>query len=167
MNIRPATPEDFDAVMAISDQVNLDHHQALPELFLHPKAMADSRAFWMDHLPTDDQLFLVAEDAEGVTGFITAKISENHVIPYFTSDRICRIGTIAVTADKRKRGTGNRLMKAAEDWARQRGASQIHLTVMDFNRGALAFYEKGGYGLLSRTMAKSLDDRPSGTLPDR
>ncbi len=156
MHIRPASPEDFDAITRISDSTNLLHHHALPELFLHPENIGDTSDFWFDHLPTEDQLFLVAENAEGIVGFITAKISENHAIPYFTADKICRIGTIAVSENQQRKGTGSKLMKAAEDWARQRDAKQIHLTVMNFNQGALAFYEHSGYGLLSKTMAKSL-----------
>ncbi len=158
MRIRPATPEDFEAISAISDSVNLAHHQAVPGLFLHPADIGDCRKFWFDHLSGEDQLFLVADSGEGISGFITAKISENHQIPYFTADPICRIGTIAVSADQRRRGIGRKLMTAAEDWAREQGAREIHLAVMDFNKDAQSFYEAQGYGLLTRTLHKPLTE---------
>ncbi|BAO44704.1 GNAT family N-acetyltransferase [Thiolapillus brandeum] len=157
MHIRPATADDLQAVEVLSNAVNRDHHQALPKLFLNPEDIPDSRQFWSDRLSGDDRLFLVAETAEGIVGFTTARISENHRIPYLTSAPICRIGTICVAEHRRSQGIGTKLMAATEAWATTLGATEIHLTVMDFNRGALSFYEKNGYGTLSRVMAKPLD----------
>jgi ribosomal protein S18 acetylase RimI-like enzyme len=47
-------------------------------------------------------------------------------------------------------------MEAAQEWARQRGARRVQLTVWEFNEGAIAFYESLGYETYSRNMWKSL-----------
>ena len=47
-------------------------------------------------------------------------------------------------------------MNAAAAWARERGAAEIVLTVWAGNAAAEAFYERLGYGVVSRALAKPL-----------
>jgi GNAT superfamily N-acetyltransferase len=47
-------------------------------------------------------------------------------------------------------------MERAHAWALDKGINQIQLNVWEFNEGAIAFYEKLGYTVASRTMWKSL-----------
>ena len=47
-------------------------------------------------------------------------------------------------------------MSAAAAWARERGATELVLTVWAGNTAAEAFYERLGYGVVSRALAKPL-----------
>jgi len=47
-------------------------------------------------------------------------------------------------------------MDAAAAWARERGAAEGVLTGWAGNEAAEAFYERLGYGVVSRAMAKPL-----------
>jgi ribosomal protein S18 acetylase RimI-like enzyme len=51
---------------------------------------------------------------------------------------------LAVAPGVRRQGLGRRLMEAAEDWLRARGAPKIQLMVRDENEEALAFYDSLG-----------------------
>jgi len=51
---------------------------------------------------------------------------------------------LATSPERRREGLGRRMMAAAEDWLRARGAPKIQLMVRDGNEAALAFYEALG-----------------------
>ncbi len=52
---------------------------------------------------------------------------------------------LAVTPDRRGEGLGRALVRAAEEWLRERGAPKIQLMVRDGNEAAIGFYESLGY----------------------
>jgi GNAT superfamily N-acetyltransferase len=56
----------------------------------------------------------------------------------------------------RRRGVARRAMEAAEQVAREHGASSLMLNVFAFNEGAIALYQALGYHAASIHMAKSL-----------
>ncbi len=47
-------------------------------------------------------------------------------------------------------------MATVEQWARESGASQVRLEVMEFNRDAQQFYDRLGFVPNSRLMMKCL-----------
>jgi ribosomal protein S18 acetylase RimI-like enzyme len=47
-------------------------------------------------------------------------------------------------------------MRAIEAWARDREATAVELGVHEFNAGAQNFYEKLGYGTMTRRLEKRL-----------
>lgn len=51
---------------------------------------------------------------------------------------------LGVDPARRRAGLGRRMMEAAEDWLRARGAPKIQLMVRGDNAGAIAFYEALG-----------------------
>ncbi len=52
---------------------------------------------------------------------------------------------LAVAECEQRRGLGRQLMRACEEWARERGVPKIQLMVRSTNHGVIAFYEKIGY----------------------
>lgn len=69
-----------------------------------------------------------------------------------------RIVAFVVNATYRRRGIGRRLIRAAEDWAKARGATAVLLN--SGNRpereAAHHFYQAMGYGVTSTSYSKSL-----------
>jgi GNAT superfamily N-acetyltransferase len=53
-------------------------------------------------------------------------------------------------------GVGTQLVRAAEDWAKARGAAEMRLETWEFVAGPLPFYESIGYTTLRRTLSRSL-----------
>lgn len=52
---------------------------------------------------------------------------------------------LAVARDFRRLGVGTRMVKAAEEWLRARGAPKLQLLVRAENAAVLGFYESLGY----------------------
>lgn len=57
---------------------------------------------------------------------------------------------LAVTPMLRRGGVGARLLTAALDWARDRGARETFLEVRASNRAAIALYEREGFRAVGR-----------------
>lgn len=67
------------------------------------------------------------------------------VILYRRSTRLARLYSLSVDPAMRGAGLGSRLLAAAEDDARARGASAMRLEVRSDNAGAIALYRRHGY----------------------
>jgi ribosomal protein S18 acetylase RimI-like enzyme len=52
---------------------------------------------------------------------------------------------LAVRPDRRRRGHGARMLRAAEAWLRDRGVPKLNLMVRESNSAVLAFYARLGY----------------------
>lgn len=154
MKIRPATPDDLNALFDLNKQINELHHRHAPQAFVAPSE--EDRTFLRNMLADEERLFLVAEEGQQVLGFITATITQNETISFLIKDPICRIGTIVVDENQKSKGVGRALMTAVEQWARESGATQVRLEVMEFNHNAQQFYDYLGFVPNSRLMMKCL-----------
>lgn len=68
---------------------------------------------------------------------------------------------VAVDPERRRGGYGRTMMRAAEDWLRQRGIEKIMLMVRPENDSVRAFYAAAGYEEQPRVvLARWLDGRP-------
>jgi predicted GNAT family N-acyltransferase len=67
------------------------------------------------------------------------------------SGETCTLERMAVQANRREEGVGWTLLAGAEDQARRRGASEMHLKGQLAARG---FYERGGYSAVSEEVIK-------------
>lgn len=84
-------------------------------------------------------LFAVARDGDGqLLGGLTAE----------TQFAWLRVSIMAVVAGERNRGTGRRLLAAAEDEAIRRGCRYAYVDTMDYQ--APGFYQKLGYAVVGR-----------------
>jgi len=61
-----------------------------------------------------------------------------------------------VSSRHQNQGIGGRLLRAAEDWGRQQGASFASLEYLAANTRASLFYQRMGYRVASITAIKSL-----------
>jgi GNAT superfamily N-acetyltransferase len=62
-------------------------------------------------------------------------------------DGVWYLGLFAVRPDEQNRGLGRVLLAAAEDFARERGARRIRMTVLHVRDTLIAWYERRGYAL--------------------
>jgi ribosomal protein S18 acetylase RimI-like enzyme len=84
---------------------------------------------------------LVAEGSDGTRfGFIS--LNEGKDVAGAARGHVA---DLAVTAEARRMGVGTALMRAGEEWARERGLPALSLDVWSTNERALAFYRGLGY----------------------
>ena len=156
MKIRAATSKDIDAISRLNDQIADYHHENEPDIFL-PSNPAN-RDFLTKVFENPEIHFMVAEELDQIVGFVSTNVTCNTETPFLTNAPICRIKTIVVDENHRSAGVGAALAEAVQGWAREKGAREIRLEVMEFNRRALSFYERLGYTTQSRIMALKLAD---------
>lgn len=106
----------------------------------------------------DGALLLVAEHESELVGFVSLL---ELVVPEGREagkDAYSFLSDLFVREDFRNKGTGSLLTNAAEQYARQAGASRIALKVLTENRDAVAFYRKMDYQEKFRVLSKSLGE---------
>ena len=88
----------------------------------------------------DDHALLVAETPGGLVGWIQVSLSR-----IFESPKSAEIAGLVVDETLRGEGLGPRLLRAAEDWARQRGCQRVRVRSNVVRERAHAFYVREGY----------------------
>lgn len=158
--IRPATIDDFSAMTPLWRQLDDYHHMKDPEAFPRIEAaLPRSRAYIEDIIRRADYSLLVAEDVSDeaqLLGLCLVQIKTlppNAVLP---ARVIFEIENLVVDEMARRRGIARALCSKAEQWSRQNGASEMLLTVLDFNHAARAFYQQIGFLPKSHCMRREL-----------
>jgi len=100
--------------------------------------------------------YLLAADGEAAVGFSEIRMREPEQDPGVVPVRRAYLPAQMVTANRRDEGVGAALLRASEDWARDRGAEAVELDPWIFEGDPGAFYEQAGYAALSRTLTKKL-----------
>ncbi len=128
--VREARRDDAPALANLLDQLGYPADEALIQRRL---------AGQLDH---GDAGLLVAEGDDGqVLGFISL-----HVIPQLALEGdFCRISYLCVDVSARGRGLGERLVQAAEAYARARGCDRMELHCDWRREAAQRFYARLGY----------------------
>jgi len=154
VQIRKATMDDIDALVELNRQIGELHFQQAPNVFAKPSS--EERLFLLNALENLDRLFLVVCMDHVVSGFLTATVSKNDVVPFLTKEPICQVNTIVIDQQYQALGLGKALMLECQTWASSLGASEVRLEVMAFNQQAQGFYESLGFHVQSRIMSKAV-----------
>ncbi|MFL5384600.1 MAG: GNAT family N-acetyltransferase [Longimicrobiaceae bacterium] len=127
--IRTATLDDAPALAALATHLG---YPATVEAMRERLARIGAR---------DDYETFVAERDGRTVGFTGVM----HGLSYVYDPPYARLLSLVVEPGERGRGTGAALLEAAERWAREQGAAQLHLTTGLHRDGAHRFYERLGY----------------------
>ena len=149
-----------------------------PVRFQEPES--DGLTEWFEELLTrprsEDELWLVAEVDGVVVGTVSAVLQ--HPIDTAARQVLRSLGTtrllveaLSVETDHQRHGIATKLMEAAEQWARGRGARLASLDTWTRSPVSVPFYERRmGYQRASIIFEKRLDTgtspASSGDLPD-
>lgn len=87
-------------------------------------------------------LYVAVREGE-VIGFAHGALSS--VPDYLGNFKVGVITHIFVTSAFRRSGTALRMVRSLEEWFRMNTVHSIELQVLEFNPGAMAFWEKAGY----------------------
>jgi len=94
--------------------------------------------------------------AGSLRGAVLVRIYDTPADPAMVPRRRAHVEALVVDRHHRRAGIGTALMDAAAAWALERGATEVVLTVWAGNTAAEAFYERLGYGVVSRALAKPI-----------
>jgi ribosomal protein S18 acetylase RimI-like enzyme len=158
VRIRAATPQDYEALLPLFEEIDTLHRQQLPERFQKPVGPARERDFFLTALADGQTKFFVAEANGELVGHIHVVVRDTPPVPILRPRHFVHVDEIVVKATYRGHGVGRLLMEHAEAWAKRNGATEIELGVYEFNHEAQEFYRDLGYATFSRRMNKNLKE---------
>ncbi|HJP89135.1 MAG TPA: GNAT family N-acetyltransferase [Candidatus Limnocylindrales bacterium] len=165
--IRPATAADTPALDALDSDSAIHHASIDPERWQAPPLdeIVIHRRHWSNARPRDEGLVAVAEDG-AIVGMTELWLRRPSPVPGSAMIQHVSVNLgIAVDPAWRGRGVGTALLRAAEAWARERGATRMTLGLDAFNTGALRLYERMGYEVWGLEMDKPIEPAP-GSIDD-
>jgi ribosomal protein S18 acetylase RimI-like enzyme len=151
--VRRAREEDWEGARGLWREVDELHASLAPAYF---RKAARAGAEWRDLLVSADAAVFVAEDAGRLIGVVSVRVYETPPDPAMVPLRRGHVEMLVVSAAYRRRGIGSELMEEVAGWARRQGAAELVLTVWAGNLAAAAFYERLGFGELSRVLSAKL-----------
>ncbi len=156
--LRLAVPDDAEGIArAFLESAEL-HAQLDPERCRVPELGAISERYRQgrQHPPSaaGASVTLIADLGGEIAGFVDARL-ERSLDAMHREMLYCHVAEIAVMSRHRSQGLGEQLLRAAEEWGRQRGAEFASLEYHAANTRAGAFYqERLGYRAASLTALK-------------
>ena len=134
----------------------LEDAAALAELMTalgYPSSPEQMQRRIATHAQSTLSAVFVAVSAVRVVGLISF-----YCLPAFhADDHLGRITSLVVDTMHRRRGIGQQLMAAAEEFGRASGCARIEVTSGDHRADAHAFYERLGYHCDCRRFIKCMD----------
>jgi len=102
-----------------------------------------------------------AEDSGEIVGLLEVQLVPPSPVGSMVRPVSAASVGLAVREDRRGEGVGTALMRFAEQWAAEHGASSMILDMASANGGALRFYERLGYETYGLMLRKPLEaNRP-------
>jgi ribosomal protein S18 acetylase RimI-like enzyme len=153
ITVRVAGADDAGVVArlmtALNDAVGPAYGLArIPE---HVLVSAEQARRRIDRM-ADVERVLLAEDGAAPAGLLSLRI-----VPYLAEDSpYAEVTELFVVPEQRRRGVARRLMAQAEDIARGRGCSLIHVNAWRDNGEAQEFYRLAGYEAVEVGFEKNL-----------
>jgi ribosomal protein S18 acetylase RimI-like enzyme len=145
MIVRPFEPEDQGAVLALSGRLTMG-----VAAWRDQQRVADAARGWVEgslaaaDRPGHAVFVAVAAGAKGAKGDVVGFVSVGET-KHFTGQIDGYVGELVTSEALEGRGVGRALMAAAENWARQRGLSNLTLETGAANVRARRFYQHLGY----------------------
>jgi diamine N-acetyltransferase len=156
--IRGAGPEDYQPLGELFEEIDALHRENLPHIYKKAYGPARSFEYYMEQVTGENTGLFLAEMDRKLAGLVHGWVKDTPPIPIVVPRRVGYIDGLVVKAAFQKGGIGRKLVEAFHQWAQAQGASSIELNVYEFNRSAIAFYERLGYHTLSRKMSIELSE---------
>ena len=154
--IRPATIADYDRICELAAQMDRLHRTALPDRFREPAGPNRARGYVESLIADPDTLLAVAESEGRVVALLNSGLEQTPDIPVKPPSRFLRVRGLVVDEAYRRQGIGQALLAAAVEWAADRGAQEVQLSVYEFNSVAAAFCRSHGFSPLSSRFVRPL-----------
>jgi GNAT superfamily N-acetyltransferase len=155
ITIRAATGDDAKFVLGLVPQLAAfgPPHWRSVEQMVGTDTLVLGRA--LDGSTAEATVLIAEDNAARPLGFV-------HLTPdtdYYTRRECGHIADLIVAPEARGRGVGERLLAAAEAWAKRRGYSLLTLNVFMENAPARSLYERTGFAAEIVRYVKDLNSR--------
>ncbi|MGE5675925.1 MAG: N-acetyltransferase family protein [Mycobacterium leprae] len=157
VQIRRATNQDVQSLAELYVEFHNFHASGLSTRLVTVEVVDDRLRSAINQVLADPRAAIfVATVCEGVVGLVEVYLKETEPDAPVVQRRYAYLQSLAVTAPRRYAGVGTQLVKAAQQWAHENGATEIEVETWEFPAGPLRFYERLGYQTLKRQLVKRL-----------
>ncbi|MBV8593535.1 MAG: GNAT family N-acetyltransferase [Caulobacteraceae bacterium] len=145
LTIRAATPNDEPALGRLGASLVKLHHAFDAERFVAAGERTERGygGFLVSQLGRDDVVVLVAEEDGVVRGYVYAAVEGPNWMALRGPAGV--IQDLVVDPERRRQGIGRRLLDAALDWLRDRGAPRVTLSTAWRNEAAQGLFKAVGF----------------------
>ena len=158
IKIRTAVMDDCERIRPLQKEIADLHHKGRPDLF-KTEARYFTRESFSERLNDPKHTVYIAETDKGeVVGYAFAWIISHRNHPTYIDFDCFYIDDICVLKSHRRNGIGRMLFERCKEKARENKCKMIELGVWEFNKNAIAFYEKCGMSACTRRMEYRLED---------
>lgn len=155
INLGIAHIDDFKDINLIVKEGHDEHSDALPHIFSKvDQVMPESYFKELTEDPNID--ILVAKIGTDVVGYAVMELHESPSFKSMTRRIFAYMNDFGVKNSCQRKGIGSTLFEACVEWSQNRGASSLDLTVWEFNKKAITFYESCAMEKLSSKMTLRL-----------
>jgi ribosomal protein S18 acetylase RimI-like enzyme len=156
VHIRSATKEDYAALVPIARESQEKHANALPHIF-RKGVLGLSEDYFLSHLESERRAVYVAEVEKSIVGYVLLELEHIARTGILVPRSVAFINDITVMRSYQRQGVGRLLFERCVEWAKAKRAESLELMVWEFNKGAIAFYERLGMETVNRTMTLGLE----------
>ncbi|MEO6334558.1 MAG: GNAT family N-acetyltransferase [Pyrinomonadaceae bacterium] len=143
VTIRRARPDDANPVAEFAMKLVEQHIGYDPVRFARIATLEGMAWFYGGQTDSENAAVLVAEIDNRIVGFAYVVYEEKNYAELAVS--VAHLHDIYVEEDARNSGTGQGLIEAAVDFAKERGASKLMLSVAAKNSAARSFFKRAGF----------------------
>ena len=154
--VRSAQRGDYDRLCELYESLDSYHRSARPELFVKPRGRPRTLEQITKLIEGPQSKMLVAEIAGAIVGLAVVIERELPSHPVHRHLRHGELDELVVDAAYRRKGVAQRLIRACEAWARERGIASMRIGVWAFNDPARTLYERMGYEVHTLRFGKAL-----------
>ena len=152
--VRPATPRDLDAVVALRTALLREHPDHPIYGRLRPGIDRRARELFAAQIRSHTETILLAELAGEVIGII--RCVESIGSPLLEPARYAYVSSAYVRPDVRRRGVLRALVSEVERWSRARGLDQMRLHNVAGSEAAERAWDALGFAVVEQVRLRSL-----------
>lgn len=144
VTIRPATPADEAVLGRFGGALMRQHHAADPKRFIEVEhAEAGYGRFLVSQITNPNSLVAVAEHSGAVVGYVFADVEPTNWMELRGPCGV--VQDVYVDERSRRVGAGRALMRAAIEWIRSKGRTQVVLMTKTRNVHAQDLFTRLGF----------------------
>ncbi|MDP4134176.1 MAG: GNAT family N-acetyltransferase [Bacillota bacterium] len=153
LKIREAIANDYISISNLVKEVHNLHVKNRPDVYLKVDNPFQKEQF-EDLLNSNNTKIFVVEDTNSkeLMAYSIVQIMISRNIQILIPSQSAYIDDFCVKSSYQKKGIGKLLFEYILDYAKAKGASTVQLTVWEFNKNAIKFYESLGMSTRNRRM---------------
>jgi GNAT superfamily N-acetyltransferase len=154
ISVQRATLDDLDTVIELRLSLLREYHDHPIYGRLHPDAEARARPVFQRQIQSPDQAIFLAGREGRIAGI--ARCVDSRGSPLLMPDRYCYVTSVYVRPEHRRQGVLLALMRAIEDWAAQRGLTEMRLHNSTLNAATRSAWDRLGFEINEEVRLKQI-----------